>query len=146
MDFQLWLDRWADCILEDDFEAFLEMSLLPFTVTTPGASWTVADPQDYRLGFDVYRDKLRELGANIVARTLREIEHICEHHVFVTYDNHIMQGTRRVLAPTRARAELRQVKGQWKALNVTEIHTDETRACALPALNTEELHYARHRK
>lgn len=120
MDFQVWLDDWADCILPGDYDRFRLLSDLPFEGATPKNQWIVTDEAEYRLGFLTYRGCLLDPGANLIARTLRD--------------------ARRVLAPSCARAWLAFSDGFWRSRKAQEIHTDETRSSPLPVLETANLH------
>lgn len=140
MDFQAWLDNWAETILPGDYDRFREMSVLPFEMVTPKGSWSVTDETAYRAGYDAYRDLLTNLGVTLIVRTLRQVPHHSDDEAVLIYDNYIMRDSLRVMAPSGARASLRLVDGQWRAYRVEEIHSVETVESPLPVLQTHNLH------
>lgn len=140
MDFQAWLDDWADSILAGDYETFRQMSVLPFDVITPDGSWTVTEEAAYRKGYDAYLNFLNEIGATMIARSLRHIDTQSDTAVVIVYDNHILRDSTRLLAPSGARASLVRTEGRWCAHRVEEIHTDETQESPLPTMKTHRLH------
>lgn len=146
MDFQAWLDEWADCILAGNYDGFRRFSHLPFEMVTPKGSWIVHDESAYRLGFEAYLEFLSSVGATLIARSLRSVERLSRREVVLHYDNHIMRDSQRVLAPSGSRANLVAQDGMWRARRVEEIHHAETAAGTLPVLETFGLHRSHAQK
>lgn len=138
MDFQIWLDRYADTVVQDDFATFASMTFLPLVMETASASWTISTRAELNAGFDQYRAMLATRGVNLCARTLKSVEELPTGEVNLTYDNHLLRDSLRVFAVTQNVARLRQDGGIWRAAHIFEMPTnDESKG---PIIELADLH------
>lgn len=138
MDFQIWLDRYADAVVTDDFDTFARMTSLPLVMETPSSSWTVATLKQLKAGFDQYRAMLESRGVNVCARTLKSVDDLPEGEVKLTYENHLVRDSIRVFAVSQNVAHLRQEDGAWKAYQVIDLPVAE--GDTLPDIQITDLH------
>lgn len=140
MDFQAWVDEWADCVLNGDDDAFVAKMQFPFNMDTTHGSWVVETPEQAISGMIEYRKHITEIGANVIVRSIGHIERHSEDSASLTVTNHILRNGQRLQAPTSSIFYMRKTGDQWKSFGLKDFPDDVGSGSHLPAVNLAEMH------
>ncbi|MEL6608461.1 MAG: hypothetical protein AAFO93_06075 [Pseudomonadota bacterium] len=112
---QAFLDRNAQCFLDDDYEGLRDMVLLPLTMTTRAGTITYRTEGELAADFDRYVAQLGLYMVTDITREVLSVDTINPQLVAARYSTEMWSGSRQVVEAYPSTAMLHFTRGAWRA-------------------------------
>jgi hypothetical protein len=117
---QAHLNQMTDCVMRQDFAAYLTGFSLPLHLVTATTNLTVTTEQELRLGFEEFGLMLKIQRVTDCIRLVSAAHKVDDQLICGTYATHLFSGGTRILPPVTSQTAMRHgADSGWRTVSIT---------------------------
>ncbi|MCV3270538.1 hypothetical protein [Roseobacter sinensis] len=117
--YQSFIDEMSEANTEDDFEAYCNCLLFPYSSHTESLDTIISTPDEVRPFFDMLRQEMRDRGADRLERRAERAEFISSDLICGYHATDFYAGEVSVFGPIKSRMVLKRQGTTWHLKSVT---------------------------
>ncbi len=131
-EYQKWLDRTGQTILDNDYATYRNNIALPLTLITSDGTAVIEDEVTLNELFQSYLNMFQTFHVTDMIRLCSSVQKLDDDIMRATYTTHVMREGQRLFEPFVSDMTLRRDHGQWRAVSIANNLTNNRWPVPIP--------------